>query len=109
MKNRVGLADESVRKKLISLKESTSEDQVKLVAIEKAIDQLQKNVFCGIQIPKKQVPKHYYKKYSLDNLWKINLHDGWRLLYFIISDGDTTVAVIVDWMGHQEYDRLFQY
>ncbi len=57
----------------------------------------------------KQIPEHYVRKYGLRNLWKLDLRDGWRLLYFVISDGDTTVAVIVDWMCHQEYDRLFHY
>jgi mRNA-degrading endonuclease RelE of RelBE toxin-antitoxin system len=109
MQNRVGLANESVKKKLTELKESTSEDQVILTAVERAIDQLHINVFCGIQIPERQIPDRYVKKYGLKNLWKLDMHNGWRLLYFIISDSDTVVAVIVDWMPHKEYDRLFHY
>ena len=45
----------------------------------------------------------------MKNLWKLDLPNGWRLLYFVISDGDTVVAIIVDWMPHKEYDRLFHY
>jgi hypothetical protein len=57
----------------------------------------------------RQIPEHYTKKYRLKNLWKLAMPDGWQLLYFVISDGDTAIAVIVDWMPHKEYDRLFHY
>ncbi len=109
MKNIVGLADKSVKKKLSELQNSTSEDQYRLTTINNAIDRLEDNVFCGIQIQKNIIPHEYKKKYQIDNLWKYDLPGGWRLLYFVIEDGENTVAVIIDWMSHKEYERLFNY
>jgi hypothetical protein len=109
MRNRVGLADDSVKKKMIRMKDSTFEEQSRLSDINYAIDQLHNNVFTGIQIPKRMIPDQYVKKYHPDNLWKYDLPHGWRLLYFIISEQDIAIAVIIDWMSHKEYDRLFHY
>jgi len=37
--------------------------------LNRAFDNLSNDPFCGIQIPKKQIPKIYIKKYGIDNLW----------------------------------------
>jgi hypothetical protein len=109
MKNIVGLADDSVKKKLNKMTGSTFEEQSRLSEIDFAIDQLQNNVRSGIPIPKHLIPRPYVKKYHIDNLWKYDLPDGWRLLYYVITEQDTTIAVIIDWMSHKEYERLFNY
>ncbi len=109
MKNKVGLADESVKSKMAKMRDSTFEEQSRLSEINHAIDKLHRNVFCGIQVPKKLIPQQYAKKYGLDNLWKYDLPHGWRLLYFVITEQDIAIAVIIDWMPHKEYERLFHY
>ncbi|MEA1904772.1 MAG: hypothetical protein U9M97_02690 [Candidatus Hadarchaeota archaeon] len=38
-----------------------------------------KDAFCGIQIPKKLIPREYSRKYGIDNLWKYDLPGGWSL------------------------------
>ena len=110
MKNRVGLVDDSVKKKMIKMKVSTFEEsKIGCLEINSAIDQLQHNVRSGIPIPKQLIPRLYVKRYQIDNLWKYDLSNGWRLLYFVITEQDTTIAVIMDWMSHKEYERLFGY
>ena len=109
MKNIVGLVDDSVKKKMIKMKVSTFEEQNRLSEINFAIDQLQHSVRTGIPIPKHLIPHQYVKRYHVDNLWKYDLSNGWRLLYFVIAEQDTTIAVIIDWMSHKEYERLFGY
>ena len=49
--------------------------------LERATDDLKSNPFCGIQIPKRQIPGSYVKKYGIDNLWKYNLPGAWRLVH----------------------------
>ena len=39
-------------------------------SIIRAIKDLKQNAFCGIQIPKRLIPKPYVQKYGLNNLWK---------------------------------------
>ena len=51
--------------------------------IERALQDIKENPFCGIQIPKKLIPKEYTIKFNAKNLWKYNLPDAWRLFYSI--------------------------
>jgi hypothetical protein len=68
MRNRVDLADDKVKKKMIKLLDSTSEDQKRLIAINHAIDHLSNDVFCGVQLHKNIIPREYIKKYHTGNL-----------------------------------------
>lgn len=45
-------------------------------ALVRAIKDLQENAFCGIQIPKRLIPKMYVRKYALTNMWKYDLPKG---------------------------------
>ena len=41
--------------------------------IDKATNEICKNVFCGRNVKKKLIPKELIHKYGLDNLWIYNL------------------------------------
>ena len=78
--------------------------------LRRAKEDIQENAFCGIPVPKKQIPKKFIKKYRLENLWKYDLPNAWRLLYTVKSPSRVeVVSVILDWMNHRDYDRLFRY
>lgn len=78
--------------------------------INKATDDIKKNIFCGRNVKKKIIPKEFFKKYGLDNLWIYNLRSGWRLLYSISSpDKIRVLAIVLDWMNHKEYEKLFNF
>jgi mRNA-degrading endonuclease RelE of RelBE toxin-antitoxin system len=78
--------------------------------IDKATDEINKNVFCGRNVKKKLIPKEFYRKYGIDNLWIYNLRSGWRLLYSVSSpDKFEILAVVLDWMNHKDYERLFNF
>jgi hypothetical protein len=71
---------------------------------------LEINAFCGIQIPKRLIPKEYILKYKIQNLWKYDLPDGWRLIYSIMPQGKVEIlSVIFEWFNHKEYERKFNY
>ena len=78
--------------------------------INYALDNIEKNAFCGIQEPKRLIPKEW-KEYS--NIWKYDLPKAWRLFYTVAppeQDGKVIVlAIILDWMNHKEYEKLFKY
>jgi len=109
MKVSINLADASVQKRLTSLESSTSESKKLFLELNHIFDRLQKDPYCGIHIPKKLIPPAYFKRYRLKNLWKYDLSDGWRLIYFIVNDKEDMIIVIIDWMSHKEYERLFNY
>ena len=68
------------------LKEGKFEDKKLFQFIERAIKDLKKDSTFGIKIPKKLWPKIYIQKYNIDNLWKYDLPNGWRLVYTIKTD-----------------------
>jgi len=84
-------------------------DEIKK-GIKRAISDLQINAYCGMQIPKKLFPKEYIQKYKINNLWKYDLPDGWRLIYFITTPNKVEIlTVILEWFNHKEYERRFNY
>lgn len=94
-------------KKFVKLQNSSSEDKLIYGKLCDAIDKLKANPYRGRNIHKKLIPAKY-KTYK--NLWRDKLTDDWRLLYSVKNLGYNTIAVIiVDWMPHKEYNRIFGY
>jgi len=76
----------------------------------RAVKDLRQNAFSGIQIPKRLIPREYSKKYRINNLWKYNLPDGWRLIYTLSPQNKVEIlSVIIEWFKHKEYNRRFNY
>ncbi len=66
----VVFADEEIQEAYFRMK---TENPSLCKFLEQATDDLKQNPFCGIQIPKRQIPKTYVSKYEINNLWKYNL------------------------------------
>ena len=105
----IRFADESVQKAFYKLKEGDDSERELFKFINQALDNIEENAFCGIQIPKKQIPKEYASKYNVKNLWKYDLPKGWRLIYSIANDEIVVVSLILEWFDHKEYERRFNY
>jgi Txe/YoeB family toxin of Txe-Axe toxin-antitoxin module len=109
MKSIVYFGDEKLKDAYEKLKDSKVEDKMLYKWISRAIDDLEINAFCGIQIPKRIIPKVYVEKYKIDNLWKYDLPKGWRLIYSVANGEVIIVSIIIEWMTHKEYERRFKY
>ena len=96
-------------KVLKAFKELEKEDPELKRFIERAIEDIRLNPFCGIQIPKRLIPKEYIQKFNIRNVWKYNLPNAWRLIYSIEGGILKIVTIIIEWMDHKEYERLFHY
>ncbi len=77
--------------------------------LERALSDIKANPFCGIQIPKKQIPKEYVKKFEIHNAWKYNLPGSWRLIYSIKGGVAVILTIILEWMDHKDYEKRFGY
>jgi hypothetical protein len=88
-----------------SVKEEYSKSVIKKW-LDKAIQKLENDAFSGIQIQKRLFPKQYS---DFDNLWKINLPRGWRLIYTLYRYEEGLVSVIIFWMDHKDYEKRFKY
>jgi Txe/YoeB family toxin of Txe-Axe toxin-antitoxin module len=109
MKCRVFFADEKISESYESLKDSKTEDRKLHEWISRALKDIKEDCFCGIQIPKKQIPKDYAQKYQADNLWKYNLPNAWRILYTVKRDEVEIISIVLEWMDHTKYNRKLGY
>lgn len=109
MKSLVHFCDEKLKHEFERLKESRVEDRMLHKWILRAIDDLNENAFCGIQVQKKLIPKVYVDKFCIDNLWKYDLPKGWRLLYSVANGEVCIISVILEWMDHKDYEKRFGY
>jgi len=57
--SKIRFCDDSVKKAFEDLKEGKSDEKELYEWIVRAFEDIEKNAFCGIQIPKKQIPKCY--------------------------------------------------
>ncbi len=107
--SKVKFADKNLLKSFKKLENSKGDEKKLYKFLIRAFKDIEKNAFCGIQIPKKLIPKSYLKKYNVKNIWKYNLPNAWRLLYSIEADEIIVVSIILDWMDHKDYERKFKY
>lgn len=89
--------------------ELSDKDPIKKALI-KAIRDIKQNAFCGRNVKKKLIPKELIKKYQINNLWIYNLPSAWRMLYSLSNEEEIQlVAVLLNWMDHSSYERLFKF
>lgn len=106
---RVAFIEEKQKKAFDKLKRGKFENKELYDFIDRAMDDLKANPACGIQIPNKLIPKEYIKNYKINNLWKYNLPNAWRLLYTIKANEVLIVSVVIEWLSHKDYEKRFNY
>lgn len=109
MISKIVFADKKVKTAYEKLRVSATEDRTLYEWLTRAFEDLEKDAFCGIQLPKKLIPKEYIKKYGVDNLWKYDLPNAWRLLYSVAGDKVIVISIIIEWLPHKKYERRFRY
>jgi len=107
--SKIKFADEKIRKAFEELEHGTCEEKRLFDSLNLAFSRLEENAFCGIQIPKRLIPQEYLRKYGIDNCWKCNLPNAWRLIYSVAGDEVIVVSIVLEWMNHKEYERKFRY
>ena len=58
---------------------------------------------------KRQIPRTYIRKYGIENLWKDNLPNAWRLVYSVAGSEVEIITILLEWFPHKEYERRFNY
>ena len=103
--SKVRFSDEKIQRAFEKLKEGTGDEMELYSWLIRAFEDIEKNAFCGIQVPKRLIPKEY----NVTNLWKYDLPSAWRLLYSIENQRIYVVSIVLEWMTHKEYERKFRY
>ncbi len=109
MKAEIVFADKKLKEAFDKLKNSKTEDKQFYEMLERAFEDIEKNPSIFIHIPRELIPKEYKQKYDIDNLWKYDLPNGWRLLYSLRREKVLLLAIILEWLDHKNYERRFKY
>jgi hypothetical protein len=105
----IRFADEKLKESFYKLENGDNSGKELFSSINKAMDFLEDNSFCGVQVPKRLIPREYVTKYKVKNLWKYNLPKGWRLMYSIVNDEIIVISLVLDWLNHKDYEKKFRY
>ena len=105
----VVFVDEKTQKAFDLLMQGTFAEKELHQSIKKTVLDLFENPAAGIQIRHNLWPKEYTEKYQINNLWKYNLPNGWRLIYTIKDEELLIVSIILEWFPHKEYEKRFGY
>jgi hypothetical protein len=109
LRSKVKFANPKIKECFYELQKGDKSSRELFNNINKALDNIEENAFCGIQMSKKLIPREYIRIYDIDNLWKYNLPKGWRLIYSIGEEDIYILALILDWFSHKEYEKKFNY
>lgn len=103
---KVNFVDDKIEKKFNALPDS----HWLKGAVINVIQNLKQNVFCGKNIPKKQIPKTYFQKYQINNLYWCQLPNAWRLTYSLFGNKNGNIlATIIEYFDHKKYEKRFNY
>ena len=83
--------------------------QTLLRSILRVKDLLKENPFAGDQVEKRRIPKEYVQKYDVENVWRIELANRWRLVYSITGSQVEIITFVMDIFDHKDYDKVFGY
>jgi len=85
-------------------KENSQEMQL-LKSIKQKIEFIKANPFYGDSISKKLIPAEY----NVQNLWRTELTNFWRMLYTIKGDQIEIICFVLDIIDHNKYNKKFGY
>ena len=107
--SKIRFVDKNLLESFEKLKDSKEDEKKLYEFLVRAFKDIENNAFCGIQIPKRLIPKVYITKYSVKNIWKYDLPKAWRLIYSIVNDEIVVVSLVLEWLDHKNYEKRFKY
>ena len=106
MECKVRFVNEELKKSFEGLKETNPQLHKE---IERAFSSICHDAFFGRRVKKELIPKKLIKDYDINNLFIYNLSEGWRLIYSLVNENIEVISIVLDWMNHKDYERLFKF
>jgi len=92
--------------------ESLSDDDPRKEALKRAFENIEENPAIGRLVDgkakNKKGIKKLLKKHEVSSIRIYNLPSAWRLLYSVQADQIGILAIILDWMDHKDYEKIFK-
>lgn len=82
-----------------------STDAQLLRSIQQKTEFLKTDPFYGDNVPKKLIPKQY----GVQNLWRVELAQFWRMLYTIQGKDNEITCFVIEILDHETYNKRFGY
>jgi Txe/YoeB family toxin of Txe-Axe toxin-antitoxin module len=98
--------EESVRSLEAQGKTPPKQDTQLLKSISRALDKLKEKPFAGDNVPHNLWPMEFE---HLPNLFRMELSQFWRLLYYVTGDEVRVISVVFEIADHTLYDKIFGY
>ena len=83
--------------------------EILLKKLDKAIEKLKYNYKAGEHISKNKIPYFYVINYGVENLWKLNIDQNYRLIYTIRGTEVEVMSVLLEFFDHKTYSKRFGY
>ena len=77
-----------------------------LNSIHRSIEMLKTNPFAGDNVQRDLWPKEFE---SLPNLFRMELSQFWRMLYYVIGDEVKVISIVFEISDHEKYNKIFGY
>jgi len=101
---------EQVYRRLNAEAETNKQSRMILKAINNKVELIKSNIHYGNPLAKELIPEEYRIKYSVNNLFRVELPAFWRMLYALTNNGQVEiVAFILDIIDHPAYNKKFGY
>ena len=65
--------DKKIKEAYYKLEHGDDQERELFKLIKQALINIEENAFCGIQLPKRLIPKRYVQEYGVGNVWKYDL------------------------------------
>jgi hypothetical protein len=101
---------EEVYKRLNAEAETNKQSRMILKAVNNKINLVKSNIHYGDPIAKNLIPEEYKQKYSVTNLFRVELPVFWRMLYTLTNNEEIEIiAFVLGIIDHPTYDKKFGY
>ena len=80
-----------------------------LKSIDETLKKIKNNPFYGNIIKKDRIPKETILKYGTGKLYRCELVGYWRLIYTVVGKDVEIIAVVLEYMNHDKYNKRFKY
>lgn len=84
---------------------NSSQEMQLLNSIKQKVELIKANPFYGDNVKKNFIPKNF----NVQNLWRVELVNFWRMLYTIKGDEIEIICFILEIVDHPNYNKIFGY
>lgn len=106
---KISFGSDKLEKEFDKLKYGRSDEKELFFLITRAFNDIERDLNSCVKIQKRLWPKFYKQKYRINNLWKYDIPNGWRLIFSLKDNEIIVYAVVLEWFSHKEYEKRCKY